>query len=522
MSNQERVLPKGVSAKDFDQALVRFREILGDDNVLVSEEYLAPYTKIMMAADDQDYIPSAAITLTTTEQVQDVVRACNQYKVPVWPISTGKNIGYGSAAPGETGQVVMDLRNMNKIIDVDPDVATALIEPGVTYQALYDYIKEKDYKLWLDPPAPSAVAGPVGNTLDRGVGYTPYGEHFLFQCGMEVVLPNGEVLRTGMGGIENSSAWQVYKWGYGPYLDGLFTQSNYGIVTKMELWLMPEPPAYRPFLIQYQDPEDIEEIVDTLRPLRISQIIPNAVVIAHALYDAASHVKRSKYYGGEGAISREAVERIKQEEGIGEWNVYAALYGTPEQIEVNWKIVEQAFGKSGKARIMYGDEAHEASSSFNYRAALMKGDMNMQEFGLYNWRGGGGSMWFAPVTTSKGAETRDQAELAQNILDKYGFDYVGEYIVGWRDMHHIIDLLYNRQDAEETKRAHDCFAELIDEFAKRGYGIYRTNPAFMEQVANTYGQTLRNVHTQLKKSFDPNDIIAPGRSGIRLDNDATS
>lgn len=515
MSTTQRILPKGVSEADFDAALARFREILGADSVLTESDQLAAYSKIMMAGDDADYIPSAALLPTTTEHVQEIVRTCNQYKVPIWTISTGKNLGYGSAAPGETGQVMLDMHRMNQILDVDPEVCTALLEPGVTYQQLYDYIKENDLKLWLDPPAPSAIAGPVGNTLDRGVGYTPYGEHFMFQCGMEVVLANGEVIRTGMGGIENSSSWQVFKWGYGPYIDGLFTQSNYGIVTKMGLWLMPEPPAYRPFIIQYQDPEDIEEIVDVLRPLRIAQIIPNAVVIVHTLWDAGTHVERKTYYDGKESIPREAIERIKADEGIGEWNVYAALYGTPEQIEVNWKIIEQAFGASGKAKIMYGEEAEKRGGGFEYRSALMKGDMNLQEFGLYNWRGGGGSMWFAPVSQAKGSETKDQTELAQQILGKYGFDYVAEYIVGWRDMHHVIDLLYNRQDPEETQRAHDCFAELIDEFAKRGYGLYRTNTEFMEQVAGTFGEPLREVHKTLKNALDPNGILSPGKSGIR-------
>jgi 4-cresol dehydrogenase (hydroxylating) len=53
--------------------------------------------------------------------------------------------------------------------------------------------------------------------------YTPYGEHFMFACGMEVALTNGEVLRTRMGSLPNSNTWQVFKWGYGPYLDGIFT-----------------------------------------------------------------------------------------------------------------------------------------------------------------------------------------------------------------------------------------------------------------------------------------------------------
>src|SRR5690606_9557886 len=142
--------------------------------------------------------------------------------------------------------VVLDLKRMNRILEVDPELCFALVEPGVTYQQLHDYIRERNYPLWLSVPAPSAIAGPTGNTLDRGVGYTPYGEHFLFACGMEVVLANGDVLRTGMGSLPKSNTWQVFKWGYGPYLDGIFTQSNYGIVTKFGFWLQPAPPAYKP------------------------------------------------------------------------------------------------------------------------------------------------------------------------------------------------------------------------------------------------------------------------------------
>ena len=219
-------------------------------------------------------------------------------------------LDWATKGPAERGQVVLDLKRMNRILEVDPDLCFALVEPGVTYKQLYDYIQEHKYPLWLSCPAPSAIAGPTGNTLDRGVGYTPYGEHFLFACGMEVVLANGEVLRTGMGSLPKSNTWQVFKWGYGPYLDGIFTQSNYGIVTKFGFWLMPAPPTFKPFVIQYENEDDIVEIVETIRPLRISGVIPNAVVIAHALYDAPTKARRSDYMTGPCAITDEAVRQF--------------------------------------------------------------------------------------------------------------------------------------------------------------------------------------------------------------------
>ncbi|AGA91309.1 FAD/FMN-dependent dehydrogenase [Thioflavicoccus mobilis 8321] len=516
MKSKYLALPKGVDEAQFDAAIAEFAAALGAGQVLTSIEHLTPYTKIMMAVETTDHTPSAVLLATSVEQVQAVVRICNQYRIPVWTISTGRNFGYGSAAPVERGQVVLDLHRMNKILHVDPDLCTALVEPGVTYQQLYDYIEERQLPLMLSFSAPSAIAGPLGNTMDRGVGYTPYGEHFLMQCGMEVVLANGDVLRTGMGSVKGDKAWQVFKWGYGPTLDGMFTQSNFGICTKMGFWLMPKPPVFKPFSIRYDHDADIANIVELLRPLRIAQIIPNAVVIAGTLWEAGgANVRRSDYYNGGGVTPDSVIEAIRRDKGLGAWNVYAALYGTPEQVEVNWKIVTDVIAKSGKGTILTEEDVG-GTQPFKYRAELMSGVPNLQEFGLYNWRGGGGSMWFAPVSQARGSECEHQVELATAILNKHGLDYVGEFIVGWRDMHHVIDVLFDRNNPEERRLAHQCFSELLDEFERHGYAVYRVNTAFQERVANIYGPVKRNVERTLKRALDPNGILSPGKSGIRI------
>ena len=509
-------LPKGLSEARFDAAVAKFKAALGQEQVLTSEEHLRPYTKVMMAVDAEKHTPSAVVTATSVEQVQAVVKICNEYKIPVWTISTGRNFGYGSAAPVERGQIVLDLKKMNKILHIDPELCTALVEPGVTYQMLYDYIKENKLPLMLSFSAPSAIAGPLGNTMDRGVGYTPYGEHFMMQCGMEVVLANGDVLRTGMGGVKGDKAWQVFKWGYGPTLDGMFTQSNYGICTKMGFWLMPKPPVFKPFEIKFENDADINEIVEMLRPLRIANIIPNSVVIAGTLWEAATcGVRRSDYLSTPGATPDAVVEQIRKDKHLGAWNVYCALYGTQEQVDVNWKIVTETIKRAGKGKIVTQEEAGN-TQPFKYRAQLMSGVPNLQEFGLYNWRGGGGSMWFAPVSQARGSECDKQYALAKKILNKHGLDYVGEFIVGWRDMHHVIDVLYDRNNPEETQRANACFHELLDEFEKEGYAVYRVNTAFQERVAQSYGPVKRDVERKIKRALDPNGILAPGKSGIRI------
>lgn len=83
---------------------------------------------------------------------------------------------------------------MNKILDVNDRDCTCLLEPGVSYFDLYDYLQNNGFKhLWIDNPDLGG-GSVVANALDRGAGYTPYGEHFSMHCGMEVVLPNGEVM----------------------------------------------------------------------------------------------------------------------------------------------------------------------------------------------------------------------------------------------------------------------------------------------------------------------------------------
>jgi len=237
-------IPPGVDKKDFASALAEFAQAVGETWVFTSDEdldlYRDAYSPFLHEAEER--IASAAVAPASTDQVQQIVRIANRYRVPLYAISTGKNLGYGGSAPAMSGCVVVDLKRMNRIIDVNEANAFALVEPGVSYFDLYHYIQEHKLKVWIDCPDPG-WGSVVGNAIDRGGGYTSasYRNHFDSHCGMEVVLPSGELLRTGMGAIPNAKTWQQYKFGVGPWVDGIFAQSNFGIVTKMGFWLMPEP-----------------------------------------------------------------------------------------------------------------------------------------------------------------------------------------------------------------------------------------------------------------------------------------
>ena len=108
---------------------------------------------------------------------------------------------------------------------------------------------------------------------------------------MEVVLADGRVVRTGMGAMTGNSAWQMYKGGFGPSLDGLFLQSNYGVVTKMGVWMMPAPEQAIDCFAPARNEDDLAAVIDTLRPplldgtISANSMVGNALAVASVITD---------------------------------------------------------------------------------------------------------------------------------------------------------------------------------------------------------------------------------------------
>jgi 4-cresol dehydrogenase (hydroxylating) len=495
-------LPAGVSAARFTRAVAGFRAAVGPEQVYLTPEQLSPWTRVMLPFDDDAFTPAGVVSPATVEEVQGVVAVCNRYGVPLWPVSTGRNFGYGSALPATRGQVILDLKRLNRILEVDPVLGTALVEPGVTYQQLHDYLREHNIPLWLDFPAPGPLASPMGNTLERGGGQTPYGDHFGNCCGMEVVLGDGTLLRTGLGGIPGTRSWQAYKYGFGPYLDGIFTQSNFGVVTKLGLWLMPAPPAHLTFMAMWPDRDAVARAVETLRPLRYDGTIGNFGVLVNDALLMTNFHRRVEVYTGSGAVTDAAVRAVAAPRGIEPWCYLFSLYGRPELIQLNTRIVTEALEASG-AKLIAG--VHDP---------MQVNELTLQAFTLLNWIGSGGLAWFAPVAPCTGADVARQNRLARAIMDAHGIDFFSGATLNGREVLNVMPLVFNRDEADERRRARSCFEELLTRFAEQGYGMYRTGIGFMDRVAELHGATLLAVNRRIKQALDPHGILAPGKSGI--------
>lgn len=515
------ILPPDVEEEAFLAAIAAFREAIGDENVHVDDEHVRPYDDRFPVTDGDEFRPSAVLWPGSTEDVQAIVRIANEYLIPLHAFSTGMNLGYGGSAPRVAGSVLLHLgKRMDRVLEIDERLAYAVVEPGVDYASLYRAVQGSGAKLMIDPTELD-WGSPLGNTLDHGVGYTPYAAHAMWRCGMEVVLADGSVLRTGMGGMPNSDAWHLYQGGLGPSVEGLFEQSNYGICTRMGIQLMPAPPESLSFVISFENEGDLAAIMDTTLPLRIGMApLQAAPIVRNVTFDAACVSTRDHWYDGEGPLPREAYQAMMTELDLGYWNVYGTCYGPRWLIDRYIEMIRDAYLAIPGARfdttetVVPGTRRAELLGA---RDQLNNGIPNRHSSAVFDWFPNAGHFFYAPVSSPSGEDAAAQFADTKRISDSYEIDYLAQFIIGLREMHHICLPLYDTADPDSRARTLEMTRELIRAGAERGYGIYRAHNVLADQVADTYSfgdHAQRRFNERIKDALDPNGILNPGKSGI--------
>jgi 4-cresol dehydrogenase (hydroxylating) flavoprotein subunit len=518
------VLPPGVSSAEFERALKGFAGAIGEEWVIREERQLAEYRDpfAFAPADPSEFASAAAVKPASVEEIQAILRIANEQKIPLWTISRGKNLGYGGPAPRVSGSVTLDLGRMNRIIEVSEELCYAVIEPGVTFFDLYEYIRERKLKLWISVPA-LGWGSVIGNALDRGIGYTPYGDHAEKICGMEVVLANGEVIRTGMGALSWGKTWQAFKPGYGPSVDGLFMQSNFGVVTKAGMWLMPQPDFFVPCDARFERESDLEKIVDITARLRREDIIQNTAVLSNAVRLISRRGSRVKWFQGEGVVPDDVVRKMLGESGLGSWNLTFAIYGPEALADGRLKIVQEAYAAIPGARVSskkwdVKSEKPGALTASMGPESVQAGIPSLVALEVLKYRGeDGGHIGFSPVVAPSGKEAVTLANLVGTRCHEHGFDYYGGFSFGARHLYSVMMILYDKQSEEHRVQAHRLCEKLVVEAGQMGFGEYRAHLAYMDLIGEQYdfnNHALRRFTETLKDALDPNGILSPGKQGI--------
>ena len=292
-----------------DQALEQWVAALGADHVILD-------TPRRQAAETATFTTThripAIIRPANREEVQECLRVANRFRIPVYPVSSGKNWGYGSRVPSRDASVLLDLSRMNRIQEFDEKLAYVTVEPGVTQRQLFQFLGARNSGLWMDATGSSPDCSLIGNVVERGFGHTPYGDHFAQVCAFEVVLPTGDLAETGFSRFGSAPSGRVYRWGVGPSLEGLFSQSNLGIVTRMTIWLMPAPEHFEAFFFQCNRHDQLAPLVEALRPLRLQGVLRSTVHIAND-YKVLGGIQQYPWQetNGETPLRPEVMEQLR-------------------------------------------------------------------------------------------------------------------------------------------------------------------------------------------------------------------
>jgi 4-cresol dehydrogenase (hydroxylating) len=476
----------------------------------------------------------------TREQLQECVRAANRERIAIYPVSTGKNWGYGSSVPTADQCVLVNLSRMNRILDFNEKLGYVTIEPGVTQCQLYQFLQDKGSSLWMDSTGSSPDCSVIGNTVERGFGHTVYGDHFANVCGLEVVLPSGELLYTGFGGLPGANATEVYRWGAGPSLDGLFSQSNFGIVTRMTIWLMPAPEYFQAYFFQSSEEESLASLIEALRPLRMDGTLRSTVHIAND-YKVLNGIQQFPWQE-QMPLSRETMKRYQKTLKFGRWSGSGALYGSKGQVAEAAKRLRRALdGKVSKLQFL-DDRRLALAARFArpYRwltgwdlsrtldlvrpvYGLMKGVPTDATLASAYWRkktpppaspdpnrDGCGLIWYAPVSPADGASVTTLVQIAEDTLLDRGFEpMISLTMIAERSVACVISIAYDREVPGEDGNAMACYEELSHRLTSRGYYPYRLGIQSMGLLNSDRSRS--EFLTSLKKSLDPNNVLAPGR-----------
>jgi len=536
-----------MSTTDCSAALDAWRQVLGDEHVHTAPGFLRTYAR---NAGGLIREVRAVLRPASTDEVLRVVTVANQFCIPLHPISCGKNWGMGSRLPVREDSVVLDLSRMNRIREVNAEQQYAIIEAGVTQSQLCAYLREEGIPLRFNVTGSAADTSIVGNALDRGVGYLASRVDEV--SGFEVVLGNGTLLRTGFGHFQGARMTHVYKHGIGPELDGLFFQSNFGVVTALGIALLPLPEAQMVMVARIGKADKLGVFMEALAGLRRRQILPTVVHVGNRARTEIAiaplvYQQIKQWMQGDDEYLRGMAERILTEEGFGPWSAVGAVMGTTAQLRVARKEIKLAL--RGIARVVFLNDFLIDSAKWLARQCRFIPRVRRKEAvllaaePLYRVAGGEptsepmksvywplglwprspdedpdqsdcGMLFTLPILPTTRNELQVAVSHVESVFARHGFvPYITLNLINSHALETVINMAFDRRIPARVAAAHACNDELTADLTNMGYVPYRVGIQSMAQVVrqdDSFWQTAQAI----KKSLDPNNIISPGRYSL--------
>ncbi len=417
-------------------------------------------------------MPDAVVSPRNAKEVSEIVKICNQYGVPIVPRGSGTNLCAGTC-PTEGG-IVLLFKHMNKILEIDEENLTVTVQPGVITLDMIHAIEEKGL---FYPPDPSSMKiSTIGGNINEnsgGLRGLKYGVTRDYVIGLEAVLPNGDIIRTGGKLAKDVAGYDLTRLFVG-------SEGTLGVITEATLKLIPMPETRKTMLALYQDLSAAARSV--------SKIIANKIIPTTLEFLDQATLKVVEDYAQIGLPTEvQAVLLIEQD-------------GPPEVVERDIDKIAEVCKQENAVSIQIAATEEEAMALRTARRAALSAVARL-----------------APTTILEDAtvprsEIANMVKAINEITEKYQLTICTFGHAGDGNLHPTCAT--DARNHEEMERVEKAFAEIFEKAIELGgtitgeHGVGAMKAPYLEWKLKKEGIA---AMMGIKQAFDPNNIMNPGK-----------
>jgi len=417
-------------------------------------------------------MPDAVVSPRNKEEVSQILMVCNEYKVPIVPRGSGTNLCAGTC-PTEGG-VVLLFKHMNKILEIDEENLTITVQPGVVTLDLINAVEQKGL---FYPPDPSSMKiSTIGGNINEnsgGLRGLKYGVTRDYVIGLEIVLPNGDIIRTGGKLAKDVAGYDLTRLFVG-------SEGTLGVITEATLKLIPMPETRKTMLALYQD---LSAAAKTVSKIIANRIIP--VTLEFLDQPTLKVVEEFAQIGLPTDV--QAVLLIEQD-------------GPREVVERDIKKIAEVCRQEQAVSLQIAASQQEADALTTARRAALSAIARMKPTTILE------------DATVPRSEVANMVKAINEITEKYQLTICTFGHAGDGNLHPTCAT--DARNHEEMERVEKAFAEIFAKAIELGgtitgeHGVGAMKAPYLEWKLKKEGiAAMRGI----KQAFDPNNIMNPGK-----------
>ncbi|MBI4667354.1 MAG: FAD-binding protein [Nitrospinae bacterium] len=423
-------------------------------------------------ATGEERKPEIAIFPRTPEQVSAVLKLANQHRFPVTPRGAGSGF-VGAAIPTHYG-VEMVMTRMNRILEIDTDNLTAVVEPGLVTEKFQKAVEAQG--LFYPPDPASLKMSTLGGNVAMGAGgprAVKYGVTRDYVLGLEVVLPTGEIINTGAKTVKSVVGYDLTRLMVG-------SEGTLGVITKIRLRLLPKPETARTMLAIFPT---VDSAAKTVSAVIRAKVIPTTL----EFMDKSAVAAVEDYLHAGLPTDAAAILLIETD-------------GTAAAAESDLARIQNICGENGAVRIQVAKNEEERETLWKVRRSISPAILRVRPSKINE-----------DVTVPRSRIPDLMTRLAA-LSEKIGMPIINFGHAGDGNIH--VNVMTDKRDKTEYERAKKAIDDVfricleLEGTLSGEHGVGISKAPYIEQEIGRIGIDLTK---RIKTAFDPNNILNPGK-----------